>query len=334
MSVISLGSALESSNAGNRYASKTFDKFISNLDVVQKRVEAQYANAIYPTGTTLNGATFDKANGTVSKYSADVMIPTFLATYTGGNVNTTSLNFFPSLLSLMPNWRLTYSGLNKIDFVKKYFKSITLTHGYKSIYSIGSYNTYQTFQSFMGNLGFIEDVQTGNPIPSSMYNVSAVSINEQFSPLIGVNMTFKNNLTAKFEVKKTRILNLSMPAVQLIETRSNDIVLGMGYKIKNLKLFGGGSNTKNPVSNDLNIQANFTIKDQSALSRNIQELITQSTSGNKAVKFTLSADYAFSRLLTMRFYFDRQKNTPLVSSSAYPVTTTDFGFTFKFSLNR
>ncbi|MFA6871037.1 MAG: cell surface protein SprA [Bacteroidaceae bacterium] len=334
MTVISMGSALESSNASNRYASKTFDKFISNLDVVQKRVEAQYANAIYPVGTTLNGATFDKANGTVSKYSADVMIPTFLATYTGGNVNNTSLDFFPSLLSLMPNWRITYSGLNKIDFFKKYFKSLTLTHGYKSIYSIGSYNTYQTFQSFMGNLGFIEDVQTGNPIPSSMYNVSAVSINEQFSPLIGVNMTFKNNLTAKFEVKKTRILNLSMPAVQLIETRSNDIVLGMGYKIKNLKLFGGGSNTKNPVSNDLNIQANFTIKDQSALSRNIQELITQSTSGNKAVKFTLSADYAFSRLLTMRFYFDRQKNTPLVSSSAYPVTTTDFGFTFKFSLNR
>lgn len=335
MTVITLGSALESPNASNRYASATFDRFIQNLDKVQQRVEAQYKGSKYPAGTTFAGQTFDPQKGTISKYSPDVLIPTFFNTYTGGNIEKSSLGFFPKLLSLMPNWKVTYSGLSKLSFFKKYFKSFTLTHGYKSVYSIGSYNTFQTFRSYMDDLGFIEDVQTGNPIPSSRYDISSVSINEQFSPLIGINMTTKNNLTAKFEIRRTRILNLSIPAVQIVETRSHDLSMTLGYKLKNIKLFGdSGNKKKKPVNNDLNVRANFTIKNQSAMSRNIQQLITQATSGNKAIKFSLSADYIFSRLLTMRFYFDRQKNTPLVSSSAYPVTTTDFGFTFKFSLNR
>jgi cell surface protein SprA len=344
MTVISLGSALENPNANNRYASATFDKFVQNLDIIQKRVEAQYIGSTYPAGSQWAGQTFDPAKGTLSKYSPDVMIPAFFATYTGGNIHQSSLGFFPKLLSLMPNWKITYSGLSKLSFFKKYFKSITLTHGYKSVYAIGSYNTFQTFQSYMGDLGFIEDVQTSQPVPSSRYDISSVSINEQFSPLIGINVTTKNNLTAKFEIKRTRILNLSVPAVQIVETRSNDLSMTVGYKLKNLKLFGDGgssrgrkgkgSKKRKAVNNDLNLRANFTIKNQSALSRNIQQLVTQATSGNKAIKFSLSADYVFSRMLTMRFYFDKQKNTPLVSSSAYPVTTTDFGFTLKFSLNR
>lgn len=64
-------------------------------------------------------------------------------------------------------------------------------------------------------MGFIKDVTTGNPVPSSMYNVSTVSINESFSPLIGVDMTFNSGLTAKAEFKKTRVLNLSITSVAL-----------------------------------------------------------------------------------------------------------------------
>lgn len=249
---------------------------------------------------------------------------------------------------MMPNWKITYSGLSKLDFFKRYFKSFNINHGYRSLYSVGSYNTYQSFLSYMGDIGFIEDVTNGSHIPSSIYDISSVSINEQFSPLIGVDMTFNNNITAKVEYKKTRVLNLSMAANQLVESGSKDFVIGLGYKIADLKLFSGGgggnkgrgnnkggkNNQQNPVSNDLNIRADFSLRNQSALCRDIQAATTQATSGNKALKLSCSADYTFSRLLTIRLYYDREKSMPLVSSASYPVTSSDFGVALKFSLTR
>lgn len=336
MSVISIGSALESPNASNGYRSRTFERFRQNLDIIHSRVRAQYTGATYPQGTSLAGNTFDPANGDVSKYSPDVMIPAFLATYTGKSVEKTALGFFPDLLSLMPNWRISYNGLGKLPWLRNHFRSINLNHGYRSTYSVGSYQTFQSFRSYMGDIGFVDNVQSGLPTPSSRFDVSMVSINEQFSPLLGVDATLKNGLTTKVEYRTTRVLNLSMSALQLVETASRDFVVGIGYKIVDFNLFSrrNVSNSKNQVSHDLSLRTDISFRNQSALSRNIQEGSTQATSGNKALKISCSADYTLSRLLTLRVYYDRQQNTPLVSSSSYPVVSADFGFSMRFSLTR
>ena len=205
---------------------------------------------------------------------------------------------------------------------------------------------------YMNGFGFVQDVATGNPVPSCMYDISTVSINESFSPLIGIDMTFNNNLTAKVEYRKTRVLTLSMTSQQINETRSDDIVFGVGYKINDLNLFApkkkvkkskSGSNSSNSqkgksnskgFSNDLNIRLDFSIRNQSALNRDILTSITQATSGNKAIQVSFSADYTLSKYLTITAYYDRQKNTPLLTSSSYPITTQDFGVSLKFMLNR
>ena len=350
MTVVTIGSAFASKgNAGNGYNSRTFQKFIRNLDVIQQRIEGQYAGATYPVGTTLAGQPYNPANGAVDKYSPDVMIPAFLAAYAGGDAGGVALDIFPKLLKMMPNWTIKYAGLGKLPWFSEHFKSVTLSHAYKSIYSVGSFNTYQSFCSFMGDRGFIENTQTGNPVPSSMYDVSTVSINESFSPLVGLDVTLQNNLSAKVELKKTRVLNLSMAANQIVETTSDDFVIGLGYKIVNFKIFGNGggrssrgnknnnasaSRRRGGVSNDLNLRADISWREQSALCRDIQSVTTQATSGNKALKISLSADYTVSRLLTLNAYYDMQRNEPLVSASAYPVTSMDFGVSMKFSLTR
>ena len=353
MTVVTIGTAFTSKgNSGNGYSSRTFDRFIRNLDVVHGRIESQYAGAVYPVGTALAGQPYDPVNGGVDKYSPDVMIPAFLAAYTGSDVGSSALDIFPSLLKMMPNWTIKYAGLGKLPWFSEHFKSVTLSHGYKSVYSVGSFNTYQSYWSFMGERGFIENTQTGNPVPSSMYDVSTVSINESFSPLIGLDVTLLNNLSAKVELKKTRVLNLSMAANQIVETTSDDFVVGFGYKITNFKIFGGGGGSNNKkgrnaknnnsktttrrggVSNDLNLRADFSWREQNALCRDIQTVTTQATSGNKALKVSLSADYTVSRLLTVNAYYDMQRNEPLVSASAYPVTNMDFGISLKFSLTR
>ncbi|MDL2304927.1 cell surface protein SprA [Bacteroides sp. OttesenSCG-928-D19] len=336
MTVITLKSAFEKKNPSTGYHSKSFNRFLNNLDIIQQRVEAQYLGAVYPAGTALAGQPFNPENGTVGKYSPDVMIPAFLAAYTGKDARKTPLDLFPDLLSIMPNWRITYSGLGRLPFFKKYFKSININHAYRSTYSIGSYNTYQSFLSYMGDLGFIEDVQSGMPVPSNIYDISSVSINEQFVPLIGIDMTFNNGITLKTEYKLTRVLNLSMAANQVVETDSRDIVVGGGYKIVNWDPFKGRNrkNSKNTVSNDLILRADVSFRNQSALCRDIQQGTTQATSGNKALKISCTADYTLSKLLTVRVYYDRQQNTPLVSATSYPVTTADFGVSMRFSLTR
>ena len=168
-----------------------------------------------------------------------------------------------------------------------------------------------------------------------MFNISAVSINESFAPLCGVNMTFHNDISARLEFRKTRVLTLSTTAVQVVETTSDDITAGASYKVKALKLFGARPGTgRTAISNDLNLSADFSYRNQNALCRNLREETTQATSGNRAFKFSFQADYAYSRMLTMNFYYDYQSNFPLVSTSSYPTSTHDAGFSLKFTLSR
>ena len=267
-----------------------------------------------------------------------------------------SLDIFPALSRLLPNWTVRYSGLARLPWFRDVFKSFNVNHAYKSVYAVGSYSTYSTFMEYMNGLGFISDATTGNPVPGSMYNVSAVSINESFSPLLGVDMTFKNNLTCKVEYRSTRVLSLSMTSIQINESTSKDWVVGMGYKINNFKLFGGNrrrrvrsSNRNNDDENkqstsanrnrggfntSLNLRLDLSYRKQAAICRDIASMTSSASSGNTAFKLSFSADYTLSRLLTMSFYYDRQTNTPLLSSSSYPTTTQDFGLSIKFSLTR
>lgn len=337
MTTITIGNSFGGGNADNNYKSAAYDRFINNLDIIRNRVENRYIGTTYPISSSLAGQPYDPANGAVDKYSADVMIPAFLSAYSGNDANNSLLDIFPSFLHMLPNWKVKYSGLSKLPFFKKHFKSVNIEHGYKSIYAVGSYSTYATYMEYTNGIGFVNNTATGLPVPSSRYNIGSVSINESFSPLIGVNVTTNNNITVGGRYIKSRVLNLSITSIQLVETYSDEIAINLGYKIVGLKLFGGGKKakkSKNSVSNDLNIRGDFSFKNMTSLARSIDEGTTQATSGTKSFNYSLSADYTYSKLLTMSFYFDRQETIPLISSSSYPTTTTDFGVSLRFSLTR
>ena len=361
MTTISLKSAFEGiGNANNGYRSKSFENFCNSLDAYQQKVERLYAGATYPKGSALAGQTYDAANGGVNKYSADVMIPAFLNSYTamGGG----GLSLFPALTKLLPNWSIRYSGLAKLPWFRDNFKSVNINHSYKSIYAVGSYSSYSTFMEYMNGLGFVTDATTGMPTPSSMYNISTVSINEAFSPLLGVDVTFNNNMTLKCEYKQTRVLSLSTTSVQLNESVSKDWVVGWAYKIQDFKLFSmrnsrkvkstqkksanGDNNDKsksststttsarNKINHDMNLRLDVSYRKMASISRDIASMTSSASSGNTAFKLSFSAEYTMSKLMTMSFYYNMQKNIPLLSSSSYPTTTNDFGLSLKFSLKR
>ena len=245
-----------------------------------------------------------------------------------------------------------------MKWLRDHFKSVNINHAYKSIYSVGSYASYSSWMQYMGDLGYVQAAD-GSLTPSSRYNISTVSINESFSPLLGIDMTLNNNMTFKVEYKTSRVLNLSMTSVQINESKSNDWVIGFGYKISNFNLFGSGTshrkvkggkkganddddnkkqqtNTsrKGGVNHDLNTRVDISFRKQAAITRDIATGVSSASSGNSALKISISADYTLSRFLTLTAYYDRQTNTPLLSSSSYPTTTQDFGLSLKFSLTR
>ena len=270
-----------------------------------------------------------------SLYSAEALVPAFLSAYTTGAGK--SLAIFPAITRMLPNWSIRYSGLSRLPGVSDYLKSLNLNHAYKSIYSVGSYT-----------------------LPS----IPTVSINESFSPLLGVDATFQNNLTAKMEYRTTRTINLSMTSVQLNEALSRDWVVGVGYKIQDFNIFGTKGNrvvkkaqnpkskaaqknadaskaastskstSKSGVNHDLNLRLDISLRKQAAITRDIATGVSSASSGNTAFKLSFMADYTLSRLLTLTAYYDQQTNTPLLSSSSYPTTTYDFGLSMKFSLTR
>ena len=342
MTTISIKSALEGmGDANNGYQSKSFDEFCNKIEDFRNRVQAQYPSTA----------------GAVDPYSADVMVPAFLSTYTLGGSK--SLSIFPAITRLLPNWTMRYAGLSKIPWFSEHFKSVNLNHSYKSVYSVGSYASYSSWVEYMGDLGYVSAAD-GSLVPSSRFNVSTVSINESFSPLLGVDVTLQNNMTLKMEYKTSRVLNLSMTSVQINESKSKDWVFGIGYKLQDFKLFGNntsrkikkaqsgkGKNQNNQqqqsqqntrsrsgVNQDLNLRLDISLRKQAAITRDIASRVSSASSGNTAFQLKFAADYTLSRFLTLTAYYDRQTNTPLLSSSSYPTTTQDFGLSMKFSLTR
>ena len=317
ISTITLGTALQPVNAKKSYQSKPFEAFVANRSVVAGRLGDQYARLGYP-------------DAEMNLNSADVLIPAFLAAYTGRSASSASLSPFPSVKAMLPNWSVSYDGLSKIPAVQKHFKSLTLSHAYNSTYNVTSYSSYNTFVKVDGDFGFITDVVTGEPVPSSPYNITAVSLTESFSPLLGASGTLKNGMTLKAEVRNSRTLNLSITGGQLVESGQQQYVLGSSYKLADFHPWGILSQSK--VKNDLKLSGDFSFKNSTALLRKIEEHYTQATSGNKTCTVELMGDYVISRNLNFKIYYDLESSIPLVSS--YPVLTQDFGFSLRFTLTR
>lgn len=340
MTTIALKSALTNPRAENNYQSQAFDRFVSYRNILAARYKGQYAETLYPTtgfmkGSYLAGTTFNPEIGGDRLNSAEIMIPAFLAAYTGRDPEKISMSAFPSLRNLLPNWRMTYDGLGRIPFLNTYLRSIVLSHAYRCTYSVGSYSSFLNWIANDRGYGFVLDPLLDVPVPSSPYDISVVSLTESFAPLLGVDMAFRNGLTLRSEYKDTRNLSLNMSSVQVVESLVKDITIGTGYKIANFNtvigLKGGG---EKGINHDLNLRADFTHRTQKALIRKIADQYTQATSGNQSLILKFTADYTFSKFLTVRGYFDKQINKPLVSSTSYPVSSANYGVTLRIALTR
>ena len=340
---VAIGTAFQGlGSADDNFASDVFNQFLNNREIIAGRVQGQYKDVRYPNAgfipTQLRGEKYDSKYGAINNNTADVLVPAFLAAYTGRDPYKVRLNPFMSLLQVLPNWSVTFDGLGKLPWVRDHFKSVNITHAYTCKYAIGSYSSYSTWMpaTDLNNkqVGFIRDVETENPIPSSAYDISSVNLTENFSPLIGLNLTMKNSLSAKVEYRKQRNISLNVTSVQISEGHTDEFVIGAGYTIKDLNFItksrGGG---QKKVSNDLKLNVDISYKDVKTLLRKVEENITQASSGNKVFGIKISADYVLSQKINLQLFYDHQGTTPLISSS-YPTKADNFGINIKLMLTR
>jgi cell surface protein SprA len=340
MTTIALGGLFSGSgDARKGYQSAVFQKMLDNRAVIASRMKDRYADTKYPNvgfleGTSFADQVYNPNVGNPGLNSSEALVPAFIAAYTNKKPHKVALTAFPSLSSLLPNWNITYDGLSQIPAVKRYFKTMTLSHRYSGVYSIGGYNSYLSWVNagIGGDLGYIPNIETGIPIPSMGYEIASVALTESFSPLLGLDATFLNNITAGSKYAKSRTINLNVTSYQMVEAYTDDITLSLGYKYaefnKILKL-----RKKGDFSNDLTVRLDYTYRKALSLLRRLDDGYTQATQGTVSKMLQFSADYAFSRKVTLRAFYDIQINEPLVSSTSFPTSNSNYGVSIQISLN-
>ncbi len=310
VSFISIRSAFERSNDTN-FTSKVFTQFLENRKVISSRLANQNSATVPDSG-------FDGYFLT----NQDVVIPAFLSAYSGKNPNDVFLGAFPKIP--LPNWTINYDGLSKIEKFKKYFKSVTVSHGYKSTYTVSSYTT---------NLEFVEGANKrdirGNYITPKVIN--ALSIAESFSPLLGVDLQWQNRLTTKLEYKKDRTLNLSLSNIQLTEMQGQELTTGLGYIFKDVvvPVKVGGSLRK--FKSDLTIRSDVSVRTNKTIVRRSYDNSNQATMGQRTVTLKNSVNYQVTSRVTVRLFLDVVMNKPFVSTS-FPTSNTNGGVSIRFTL--
>ena len=258
-----------------------------------------------------------------------MLIPALVAAYTGQDAEKVSLNLFPKIP--LPNWQFTYDGLSRIAAFKNVLRQLSLRHGYRATYVVGSYVSNDLYSEGGDGFSYVRNLQN-DFLPK--YQLGNVTLAEQFSPLVGVDMAWVNSLTTKFEVRKNRSLSLSLANNQLVDMDSWEYVIGGGYRIENLPLlFKSQLGGQRVVKSDLRLQADFGIRKTSTILRRLAEGSNQPTAGQWSYTIKLSADYMITEQITVRAFFDRMVNKPLVSLS-FPTANTSFGFSVRFTLDQ
>lgn len=314
ISYITLGTAFSEKQGST--VSKLFNKFMSNRQIVSQRLGRGNINSVGSVGGYADG---------YNQNSQDVLISAFLAAYSGKDASSVSLNSFPKIP--LPNWRINYGGLGRIDFLAETFKSIDIRHAYSSVYSINGFNSLQRYQENDGAVSSRDDNQNFLPF----YQFSQVTITEQFSPLIGIDTRLKNNLTANFEVNRSRLLGLSLANSQLAQLSENNLVFGIGYRTTKFR-FPFGLFKQLKMDNNMDFKLDLAIRDNKTVIYRADVLEAEVSSGAKNITYRPTIDYILNQRFNVKLFYDANLTKPYTSQT-YNTSFSNFGFSLRITLN-
>ncbi|MCH7525717.1 MAG: cell surface protein SprA, partial [Bacteroidetes bacterium] len=317
-------------NSSDENGSTTFDDFRSNRLVIARRL-AQNAGVDFSNPNNFEDGDLNGFPLGYGKTNQAVLLPAFLAAYSGKGASKVDLRAFRDVP--IPNWTLKYTGFMKFKWFKKHFKRFSLTHGYQSTYTINQFRTNLDYNAADQSLDYTAQDpnvfdQSGNYKNETLF--TNINLMEQFSPLIKIDFEMKNSLKILAEIRKDRILSLSFDNNLMTEIQGNEYIIGLGYRIKDVKIRSQIAGPKQIVKSDLNMKADISVRENKTIIRYLDVDNNQVTSGQTIWSFKYSADYAFSKALTAIFYFDYSFSEYAIST-AFPQTTIRSGITIRYN---
>ncbi|APY08721.1 cell surface protein SprA [Winogradskyella sp. J14-2] len=305
--------------------SDAFDDFRANRLIIANRLAREFYGT---TNFATDAEGFPLGFG---KNSQRVLLPAFLSAYQGTDPEKITTRAFRDVP--IPNWTLKYTGLMKIPWFKKNFRRFSIQHGYRSRYTINQFRTNLDY--IAGERGLEYDDQSGDALNQSgdfknetLY--SNINLEEQFSPLVRLEFEMKNSIKVLAEVQKDRLLSLSFDNNLLTEIQGQEYTLGLGYRIKDLRIRSALAGAKQIVKSDLNMRADISVRDNKTIIRYLDLENNQITAGQTVWSGKFSADYAFSKNLTAIFYFDYTFSDFAISTS-FPQTSLRSGITLRYN---
>ncbi len=315
ISTIMIGTAFGKSD---EFDSKTFQEFKNNRITIANRLVSDRQG-----DTTVDAEGFPVEYG---KTQQDVLLPAFFSAYTGQDVNRVNLDAFRDIP--IPNWNIKYTGLMRKKWFKKKFKRFSLSHGYRASYSINSFQTNLEKTQLINDGVRPLNQENGDLLSDLILN--NVVLTDQFNPLVRVDFEMKNSVSVLAEVRKDRMLSLSLDNNLLTENNGKEYTLGLGYRFKDVKFVTNIGGNKTRLKGDLNLKADMTLRDNITIIRNLELDNNQITSGQNLFSIKFTADYALSKNLNFLFFYDHSFSKFAVST-AFPQTTINTGFTLRYN---
>lgn len=294
-----------------RTSFKSGESIYENMIANAKAISAQLGS-----GTSNNGY----SDG-YSLANAYVLIPAFQAAVEGRGTKTVAN---PTKVGVpLPNWRVTYSGLSNIPLINSQFSKFDILHAYNSTY---------TGTGIQSNIDFYNDPNSRdiNNDFVNPYVFSTVGYVESFSPLLGADVTLRNNMRLSAQYNKDRLFMLGLVNHTLTEDDSREYIVGFGYLVKDLKLKLNVRGKSKNITSDLNIKGDFSLRDSRTRITNILLDDSQVTGGQKLFGIKLTADYNMSQNFNIRLFYD-QLMTKYKISTAFPLSTIRAGITATFN---
>ena len=268
----------------------------------------------------------DPIDGTVIGYSGssqDVLLPSFLAAYSGKDASNVSLGIFRDIP--IPAWNLRYTGFMKYKWFKKNFSSFSVSHGYKSSYTVSSFtNNLQFDANDLTNTNAAGDFETSTL-------VSSATLVDEFSPLIRVDMKMKNSFSMIGELKRDRTLTMNFNNSTLTDIKGTEYIFGFGYVFKDVKMKTSFTGKKQTLKGDINVRADVSLRDNLTLVRSVNSDNDQISGGQKLFSIKLSADYRLNSNLTASFYYNHQTSRYAISTT-FPRQSINAGFNIIYNL--
>ncbi len=171
-----------------------------------------------------------------------------------------------------PNWNVSYSGLSNWPLIRAVVQSLTLRHSYSADYS-ADYNTNTTFAGEdttqavdLGSRRIVFAVQ--------QYQTGGVRINERYSPLIGLDISWKGQIQTNLQFNRSNSFSLSTSNFEVSQNKTTEMSFGLTYQKTGMRLpFFGGKRLNNRASIGLTITRSTTVDQRLRLRRALESAL-------------------------------------------------------------